>query len=251
MLVIIQKNLIDFLEPRCAGFCIADVRMGLGYTAVLLDSGNAGVAWTPASNAPCCTHYSAAGTLIGRPAGEILNILGDRNSALCRALGLATANALLTSLPQPPFSRDEVISSLAIAPQERVAMVGYFGPIVAQLEKIGCTLEIVELNPHKGEKTLTPEQGKRALGECDVAIITATSLINGTCDELLASLGKPRAAVLLGPSTPFCPQAFSGTAVTHLAGARVVDADRVLQVVSQGGGTMRMKPYLSFEHALV
>lgn len=27
MSLIIQKNLIDFLEPRCAGFCVADVRM--------------------------------------------------------------------------------------------------------------------------------------------------------------------------------------------------------------------------------
>ncbi len=247
----IQNKLVACLEPHAAGFTVADVRMGLGYTAVRLNNGCAGVAWTSASNAPCCTHFSAAGTLIGRPAGEILNMLGDNGSPLGRTLGLATANALVTSLPHPPFSREEVISSLAIAPGERVAMIGYFGPIVAQLEKNGCTLEIVELNPHKGENTLTPEQGKRALEECDVAIITATSLVNGTCDDLLASLGKPRAAVLLGPSTPLCPPAFSGTAITHLAGAMVVDADRVMQVVSQGGGTMRMKPYLDFEYARV
>lgn len=251
MILETQKRLVDFLEPQAAGCRIADVRMGLGYTAVRLESGTAGVAWTSDSNASCCTQFSAAGTLIGRPAGEILSMLTNRNSALCRILGLATANALLTSLPHPPLSREEVISSLSIAPQERVAMVGYFGPIVAQLENIGCSLEIIELNRQKGSNTLTPEQGKHALGECSVAIITATSLINGTCDDLLAALGKPRAAVILGPSTPFCPQVFSGTGITHLAGARVVDADRVLQVVSQGGGTMRMKPYLSFEYAQV
>jgi uncharacterized protein (DUF4213/DUF364 family) len=246
----IQKRLVDFLEPHAGGFDVADVRMGLGYTAVLLDSGTAGVAWTPDSRAACCTHFPAAGTLIGRPGGEVLNMLAERNSALSRALGLATANALLASLPHPPFSQEEVISSLSITPQDRVAMVGYFGPIVTQLENSRCHLDIIELNPHKGN-TLTPEQGKVALGECSVAIITATSLINGTCDDLLASLGKPRAAVLLGPSTPFCPPAFSGTGITHLAGATVEDADKVLQVVSQGGGTMRMKPYVSFGYARV
>lgn len=31
----------------------------------------------------------------------------------------------------------------------------------------------------------------------------------GTIDELLFSLGNPRAAVLLGPSTPFCPELFA------------------------------------------
>lgn len=246
----IQKRLVDFMEPHAAGFTVADVRIGLGYTAVRLDGGTAGVAWTPATNAACCTHFPAAGTLIGRPAGELLNMLAERNPVLGRALGLATANALLAALPHPPFSREEVISSLAITPQDRVAMVGYFGPIVTQLENSRCHLDIIELNPHKGN-TLTPEQGKVALGECSVAIITATSLINGTCDELLASLGHPRAALLLGPSTPLCPPAFSGTGITHLAGATVEDADRVLQVVSQGGGTMGMKPYLGFEYARV
>lgn len=250
MELITQKKLIDFLEPHAAGQVIADVRIGLGYIAVQLSGGQAGVAWTPDSNAACCTHFPVAGTLIGLDAGELLNMLGDRSSALKRAVGLATANALLDLLPHPPFSREEVISSLSITPRDRVAMVGYFGPIVAHLEDSRCKLDIIELNPHKGN-TLTPEQGKAALGECSVAIITATSLVNGTCDELLASLGNPRAAVVLGPSTPFCPEAFSDTKITHLAGARVVEADKVLQVVSQGGGTMRMKPYLSFEHALV
>jgi len=246
----IQKRLADYLAPHSDGFGIADVRIGLGYTAVMLDNGKAGVAWTPDSNAACCTHFAAAGTLIGRPAGEVLAMLADRNSPLCRALGLATTNALLTSLPLPSLLPEEVIASLAVTPRDRVAMVGYFGPVIAQLEKSGCTPDIIELNPRKGN-TLTPEQGKRALAECSVAIITATSLINGTCDDLLASLGKPRAALLLGPSTPLCPPAFSGTGITHLSGALVRDPDRVLQVVSQGGGTMRMKPYLNFECAKV
>lgn len=250
MTLTIQTRLVDFLEPHASGFSIADIRIGLGYTAVRLDNGHTGVAWTPNSNATCCTHFQRAGTLVNQPAGEILAMLNDRNSALAHAVGLATANALLASLSHSPTSKEEVISSLAITSEDQVAMVGYFGPIVGQLEKTGCRLDIIELNQH-GDKTLSPEQGKKALAGCTVAIITGTSLINGTCDDILAALGKPRAAVLLGPSTPFCPQVFCGTKITHLAGARVQDADRVLQVVSEGGGTMRMKPYLSFEHALV
>ena len=129
-------------------------------------------------------------------------------------------------------------------------MVGYFGPIVAGLKGTGCRLDIIALNARPGE-TLTPEQGREALACCDVAIITGTSLINGTCDGLLACLRWPRAAVLLGPSSPLCPDAFEDPPITHLAGARVRTIDAVLQVVSEGGGTMLLKKYMDFETALV
>jgi len=241
-----QKRLFDHLAPQASGVVVADVRIGLGYTAVKLESGHAGIAWTPKSDSPHCTHFQEAGTLAGRPAREILAYLADEHSSLGRALGLATANALLSALPHPPVSRDEIITSLNIASGERVVMIGYFAPVIAHLKRIGCRLDIVELKPHAGE-TITPEEGKKALSECSVAIITGTSLINGTCDELLAGLGRPRAAVLLGPSSPLCTDVFKGTGITHVAGSRVRDVDAVLRIVSEGGGTMIIKKHVDFE----
>lgn len=250
MTLTLQKRLVDLLEPQAGAAIVSDVRIGLGYTAVQLKSGQAGVAWTAKSDAPCCTHFKEAGTLTGRPAGELLKMLANENSAIARTVGLATANALLASLPSPPTSRDEVIATLGISPEDQVVMVGYFAPIIAKIRKTGCRLDIVELKSHHGD-TLTPEQGREAMAQCTVAIVTGTSLINGTCDELLAGLGRPRAVVLLGPSTPLCPEVFHGTPVTHLAGARVRNAEALLRVVSEGGGTMLMKPNLDFETVLV
>lgn len=241
----IQRRLLEHLAPLAAGHCVADIRIGLGYTVVRLDCGAAGLAWTPASRAASCTHVREAGTLAGRPAGNLLPLLVDEQSDLARAIGLATANALLAVLPRPDCSRDDVISSLDITPHDRVAMVGYFGPIIAQLRAIGCRLDIVELNPHPGE-TVSPEQGREALAACDVAILTGTSLINGTCDGLMSGLGVARAAVLLGPSTPLCPDVFAGTRISHLAGSRVLEADAVLRIVSEGGGTMLLKKHMEF-----
>lgn len=246
----IQKRLVEILEPQAEGAVVSDVRIGLGYTVVRLQSGHAGVAWTAKSDAACCTHVKEAGSLTGRPAQELLKMLGNENGALARTVGLATANAILAGLPSPPTSRDEVISTLEITSEDRVVMVGYFAPIVAQIRKIGCRFDVVELNSHHGD-TLTPEQGREAMAQCTVAIVTGTSLINGTCDDVLAGLGRPRAVVLLGPSSPLCPAAFTGTPVTHVAGSRVRNAEAVLRVVSEGGGTMLMKPNLDFETVLV
>lgn len=251
MTLTIQNRLKDFLKPFAEGTVVSDVRIGLGYTAVRLESGHAGVAWTPQSNAPCCTHFQAAGTLAGRPVAELLAMLADEKSALARAVGLASANALLAALPQPPTLKEEVISSLGVTPDDRVVMVGYFGPVISQLKKTGCRLDIVELNPSHGENTLSPEQAKEAMAGCTLAIITGTTLINGTFDEVTAELGNPRAAVLLGPSSPLCGDIFSGTKITHVAGSRVNDADAVLRIVSEGGGTMLMKRYLDFETVIV
>jgi uncharacterized protein (DUF4213/DUF364 family) len=241
----IQRNLVDVLAPQAADSVVSDVRIGLGYTAVALESGHAGVAWTPKSESHSCTHLSGAGSLAGRPASVLLPMLCHQKLPLARAVGLATTNALLSSLPHAQASADEVIASLDITANDHVAMVGYFAPVVANIQRSGCRLDIVELKTGHGG-TLTPEEGRKALAGCDVAIITATSLINGTLDELLDDLGSPRAAVILGPSTPLCPEAFQGTKVTHLAGARVQDADAVLRTISEGGGTMLMKPHLEF-----
>ncbi len=250
MMLIIQKRLTDHLKSIAHGVVASDVRIGLGYTAVRLKSGHAGVAWTPGSDAPGCTHFQGAGTLAGRPASELLSMLADENSSLARAVGLATANALLAASPQPATLKEEVISSLGVTPDDRVVMVGYFAPIISQLKKTGCRLDVVELNPGHGENTLSPEQAKDAMAGCTIAVITGTTLINGTFDEVTAGLGNPRAAVLLGPSSPLCGDVFSGTKITHVAGSRVKDADAVLRIVSEGGGTMLMKPFLGFETVL-
>lgn len=246
----IQKRLLDYLSPRAEGGVVEDVRIGLGYTVVKLKSGHAGVAWTPRSEASSCTHFRGAGTLAGQPVTNMLRFLVDEKAPLVRAIGLAAANAMLAALPRPAISRDEVISTLNISPGDRVAMVGYFGPVVADLRKSGCQLDVVELIPRPDE-TLTPDQGREALAHCDIAILTGTSMINGTCDALLASLGRPRAAVLLGPSSPLCPEVFVGSPITHIAGSRVRDADAVLRIASEGGGTMLLKKHMDFETVLV
>jgi uncharacterized protein (DUF4213/DUF364 family) len=246
----VHKRLIELLSPHAEGSTVKDVRIGLGYTAAQLDSGYAGVAWTPEGSSSSCTYFKAAGTLAGSPTRELLALLADETSELARAVGLATANAMLAALPRPVALKEDAIASLNITDADHVAMVGYFGPIMVGLKKTGCRLDVVELNSERAENMLTPQEGKEALISCTIAIITGTTLINGTFEEVTAALGNPRAAVLLGPSSPLCGEAFHGTKITHVGGSRVSNAAAVLRIVSEGGGTMVMKPYLEFETVL-
>lgn len=241
----IQKKIIDFLLPFSEGLKIADVRIGLGYTSVRLDNGNTGLAWTARNQSGTCTHMNSAGTLAGSPAIELLTMLDKVPNPIARTIGLAAANALAAGLPRPDAEDEEVMDLIDVQSSDHVVMVGFFGPLMPALKKTGCRLDVLELrNDRPG--TISPEEGREPLAACSVAIITATSIVTGTLDGLLADLGNPRAVVILGPSTFIRPEVFAETPVTHLAGAWVRNPAAVERIVSEGGGTMILRQYMDF-----
>lgn len=225
---------------------ITDIRIGLGYILIELSDGRIGLAWSPNSRSSSCTHLPRAGKLLGSDASELLAWLTDAGD-LQRAVGLATFNALnqRVALAIPGEERD-AIDLLEIGSDDRVVMIGHFAPLLGKIRQSGCQLSIVELQPGI-PGTIDRQQGFGALAECEVAIITSTSIINNSLDSLLAALGNCRAAVMLGPSTPLSPEAFAGTKITQLSGACLLPQTRLAkEVVSQGGGTMMLRPLLRF-----
>jgi uncharacterized protein (DUF4213/DUF364 family) len=80
------------------------------------------------------------------------------------------------------------------------------------------------------------QEAVQRLPKCQVAVITGTSIVNHSIDELLAASVRCRDVVVVGASTPLLPQAFAGTNVTLLSGVVVRDVPEVLRIVSEGGG---------------
>ncbi|MBM9513096.1 DUF364 domain-containing protein [Desulfogranum marinum] len=242
----IPQKIINLMAPVAEELTVADVRIGLVYTSVRLDNGNTGVAWTGQKSSGGCGQQPKAGTLVGRPAGELLQMLDIADSPLSKTIGLATANALTADIPSPETVSDEILELIDIQPSEHVAMVGFFGPLVPRLRQTGCRLDVQELKNDK-PGTISPDAGRSSLAACDVALITATSIVTDTIDEVLADLGNARAAVVLGPSSFMHPEVFFGTPVTHIAGARVRNPSAVEKIISEGGGTKILKKHMDFE----
>ena len=222
-------------------FAVEDVRIGGSYVAVVLSGGRIGLAARLKEFAG--TQIEIPGTAIcGKRADALLTHLVSGTGAVERALGLATANALIH--PPAPAEEEDTISLMGLRAGEQVAMVGLFRPIVPRIEATGVILSVIERD--------TPEKERRdILGACSVAILTATTLLNGTLEEILSELGRPRHVALIGPSTPLCEEIFRRSPVTHLGGSAIVDADGLLRVVSEGGGTPAMRPYLRFVNTRV
>jgi uncharacterized protein (DUF4213/DUF364 family) len=241
----ISRNLHAYLSDRGGEAPVEEVRIGLGYVGVLLEGERLGLSALLRNDLPPgCTTLGRAGTLAGSGASELLDLLVSGTNPLERALGLATANALIS--PDAGAEEQDSIALMGLSPEDRVAMVGYFGPLVKRIQKTGATLSIIEKDPQRTDRVPDRNDRDRILAECTVAIITATSILNGTIEELLTVLGSPRHVTVLGPSTPLCEEAFARTPVTHLGGSAIGDHRKVMQIISEGGGTPNMRPYLRF-----
>jgi hypothetical protein len=163
-------------------------------------------------------------------------------------LGLAAANAVLHAASGEDDK--DSLSIMKLVPEDHVAMVGLFTPMVPKIKATGARLTVIERNPVR-LAVLDKKESAKILKECTVAIITATALLNDTLEEVLNGLGNPRHVAVLGPSTPLCPEIFHDTPVNHLGGALVRETKKVMQIISEGGGTPAMRPYLQFVNLLV
>ncbi len=240
----IATRIREALQDEAARARAIDVRIGLGYTAVLTDSECAGVAYTPREDLNHgCSPLREAGSLVDRRLSDLLAYLESRQP-IERAIGLAAANALVAARPPTPVTGGDILQVLVLRPADRVGMVGCFEPLIAPLQAQVASLTIFE---RSGGWTVGVQPAERALEllpTCSVALITSTALITESLDALVEAAAGCREVALLGPSTPLLPEVFVDTPVTWLSGIRIESPAKVLRVVSEGGGTRNFSPYV-------
>jgi len=222
---------------------VLDVRIGLGYTAVQLADGSTGVALSFSRQAGFgCTVFRGMRPIAGRPAAELLELLPS-SDPIEAAVGLACANAL-ANRPAEEFVDGDVLEQLDLSSEDHVGMVGNFGPLVGPVRKKAGRLTIFEQIEEPTGDMLPAAEAVRVLPECQIALITGTTIINHSVDDLLSAAGNCRTVVVLGASTPLLPGVFAGTPVDMISGVVVTDAPAILQIVSEGGGMRFFKPYI-------
>jgi uncharacterized protein (DUF4213/DUF364 family) len=230
------------LAAEARGVRVQDVRIGLGYTAVRLGDGRTGVAYTFRDLARGgCSVFRGARPLVGRLADELLAFL-ESSDAIEAAVGLACANALANREGLGELHGD-ILEHLEVTPEDEVAMIGNFAPLLEGLRLQARSLTVFERLDGPGSRELRADhEAPEVLARSSVALITATSLLNGTLDTILKAARNCRVVALLGASTPLVPEVFEGTCVTLLSGVVVHQPEGVLQVVSEGGGMRQFGP---------
>ncbi|MGC8491625.1 MAG: Rossmann-like domain-containing protein [Syntrophobacteraceae bacterium] len=244
------ENLYDLFHVRARALKVAHLCAGLQYTAVVTDAGGTGIAYTNTEGGGCCPKGEGYRDYEGESAAELLALIKSP-VPLERSMALALINAInheaAGKMPEEP--RDSGwMDSLGIGEKSRVAMVGLFGPLMKPLQERGALVEVIERNVRHsqtadfgsprifsgGEKSLFYD---RLAEWAEVLVLTSTSILNGTAEEVLSNIGPEVKAILLGPSTPMAPEAFAGLPVRMLGGTVVEDGEAVLRAVRHGAGT--------------
>jgi uncharacterized protein len=238
----LNSQLYELFRHRAEKTAVRTVSVGTGYTAVVLEDGNAGLAFTWIETGRCCVGVGDYRDFEGRPAIELLERIREKNPFF-RSQALALVNALNhpSALALPDDTGNEgLIETLEIRERTRVAMVGSIPPLVRRIERIGAALEIIDRGQGIGLETRFFEKLR---SWAEVLIMTGTSILNNSTEDLLARAGEGLRAAILGPSTPMVPGAFSHLPVKCLAGSVVTDPEAALKAVRHGAGTPVIGPY--------
>ncbi len=239
----VTRRLHAALAEHAADVTVECFTVGLGYTAVATSDGGLGLAHTWFGDNACCSFMRDWDEAEGRPASLLLDrLLSD--DAFERTVGVATANALNHAaagrLPSDEGPAGALVDCLGIGPGSTVAMVGFFPPVAKALEGLGAELSVIDEGLGMGDKRLFEQ---RLGGWAQVLVMSGTTLLNGTTEDLLEHAGPDIRAALLGPTTPLVPEAFGHLPVRALAGMVPLDAAAVLRAVRHGGGTPELQKF--------
>jgi uncharacterized protein (DUF4213/DUF364 family) len=238
----VAARLVASLIDRAREIPVAEVRIGLGYTGVMLADRRAGVAFTFRDLARGgCSVFDGLRPLATRLASELLVLL-ESGDPIEAAVGLACANALANC--DASVLDGDVLDQLELGPEDRVGMVGRFGPLISPIKERARSLTVFERVDHPTQGLHPEAEALEELPRCQVALITATAIITHTIDALLDAAAACRVVAVLGASTPLVPDAFRSWNLTMLSGVVVQQPEQVLRVISEGGGMRQFSPHV-------
>jgi uncharacterized protein len=242
---ILDKELDDITVERAV--------VGLFFTGVKLSNGVAGACATPIKAIPeavCCPSSAMAmpfpGKLRGRAAADLAReaLAGH---GIRRAVGIATINALAECCwqrrPHPEIELRlgvDAFDATEIRSDDQVVVVGAFVPFLKELKRRGQSFLVLEQDP----ATLKPDelpffrpaqQAVQIVPQADVVLITGSTLVDATLEDLLA-LARPNARItIVGPTVGMLPDAFLTRGADVLGCVRITEPDTFLDLLAEGG----------------
>jgi uncharacterized protein (DUF4213/DUF364 family) len=234
--MIINDKLFNLFRDKAAKTHVDLLCLGLGYTAVVTSEGGIGIAYTYFEDKKSCMVLNEAIDYEGRPASELLKKIKSE-STIERSMALALVNALnyQQALQLPEDENNEIMfEQFKITKGTKVAMVGYFGPLIKRFEQREAVLDILDQSRGLGRRQAFY---KNLQNWADVLFLTSTSILNNSTEEILANVHAKVKTLMLGPSTPMVAEAFTHLPVHMLAGTVPLDRENLIKAVRHGMGT--------------
>ena len=209
---------------------------------VTLRDGSAGLyyAWLGASQKGMGSRYEPD-EFSGRHPVELARYCAGDDEADC-SLGLAAINAITRHVyRQAGFTPGDALDSMGIldvAASDHVGMVGYFPSLVKRLRNNGTRLTVIEKKPqfHKRQENFLVSADMQTLDGCNKVMITASTLLNNSIDEVLEYSHRAERRVMIGPTAGFFPDSLFARGISAIGGSEIRSAQQARQRLSANQG---------------
>jgi len=159
---------------------------------------------------------------------------------LARAVGLGALNALSQHLLRiSGFKLDRAsdpLGHLDLPSARHVGMVGFFAPLIKVWAGNPGTLTIIEKDPQfLGQSIPFPVTTQTdRLRDCDRVLITGSTLINDTLDDVLSHCDPAAQVALVGPSASCLPDPIFERGVDVVGSTAVSDLAQLMTLLKTG-----------------
>ena len=231
----VPADLCESAPARDAAFCAVELQDGsFGLSYLLLGDTLRRMLLQPGPAAP----------LAGRCPLALAHKFTSADG-LERALALASINALTDSVWrqigfEPPRAANS-LGDVQLSKVDHLGMIGFFPPLVRQVQAIAARLTVVELDQATVLRQRARFPGvaitldRSTLATCNVVVGTSTMLLNDTLDAMLAVATAAQRFAVIGPSAGLWPDPLFARGVTLTGGTRIVDGPQFLTAMASGG----------------
>ena len=246
----LTETVLNTAQPYLRGCKVRDAVVGISLLAVELDNGNIGVSYVLREDLKSgCSIFPYGQQMLGQDAADIAQWVLSGGDNLQRGIGMAVLCAASRSQQLDDAETPERPFGINARATDHVGLIGYIGPVVNLLgplvKKISIFDKGISLSGGQNSDVLPVEEQPRVLPTCDVVVLSGTTMINGTADDLLNMCTQAREIVMLGASTPMFPVAFSATKLTILAGSwwKSEHKEEIFRNISLASGIRALSPY--------
>ena len=157
-----------------------------------------------------------------------------------KTLGLGAINAISQCVfRKSNFQFDFTTDSLGLLnlnSGDKVGMVGFFPPLVKQVERKKIPLIVIEKKEQLVQKTDNCEVtlDSNRLKECNKVLITSTTVLNNTIEDVLKKCSEAEKISIIGPTAGFLPDPLFNHNVQVVGSTYISDSNLFMELVSQG-----------------
>ena len=156
-----------------------------------------------------------------------------------KTIGLGAFNAI----SQHIFKRSNYIFDFTSDPlgllnlnkQDKPGMVGFFPPLVKLIQEMALELIIIEKKTHLVKKTANWEitLDPNRLVDCNKVLITSTTVLNESIDEVLNYCSKAEKISIIGPTAGFLPDSLFSRGIDIVGGTYIHNSKLFMELISE------------------